>query len=105
MGAVRLKAETTFLRSFAKIYISEVAVSAKAELKMRENRINLAEIHQVLRTGVVVYTEKEEACGAQWTVEGLTCDDDRLRVWLDVYCNEYHICVIDVIRVARATDD
>jgi hypothetical protein len=81
MGAVRLKAETTFLRAFAKTYFTEVAFSARAELTMRENRINLAEIHQVLRTGVVTYTEKEEACGAQWTVEGLTCDDDPLRVW------------------------
>jgi hypothetical protein len=105
MGAVRLKAETTFLRAFAKTYISEVAISARAELRMRNDRINLAEVHQVLRTGVVTYTQKEDVCGAQWTVEGLTCDDDRLRVWLDVYCNEYHICVIDVVRIARATND
>jgi hypothetical protein len=105
MGVVRLKAETTFLRAFAKTYFAEVAFSAKAELTMRKDRINLAEIQQVLRTGVVTYTEKEESCGAQWTVEGLTCDDDRLRIWLDVYCNEYHVCVVDLIKIARASDD
>jgi hypothetical protein len=77
---VQLKAETRFLRGFAKTYFAEVSFTVEAEAQMREQRVTLASVQQVLRGGEVTDSEKEEADGARWIVEGQTCDEDLLRL-------------------------
>lgn len=102
MSAVKLELETEYLRSFASYYISEVGFDPTAEQQMRERKINLAEVLQALRTGWVVYSEKEDACGALWIVEGTTCDDDRLAIILEVFVDRYHMCIKSISRAVRS---
>ena len=105
MGVPRLKVETRFLRGFAKSYIAETAFTPTAEDDMRTARVSLADVHQALRSGWVVESDKEDAHGARWIVEGSTTDDVPLRLCLDVHCQHYRVCVLRVRRIAGTCDD
>jgi hypothetical protein len=101
MAVARFKTETTFLRGFAKTYLAEISFSPIVEGQMRQDKVTLADIHQVLRSGAVTESEKEDAVGAKWVAEGLTCDDERLRIWLEVYVDHYRISVVRVLKLVR----
>jgi hypothetical protein len=97
--AVALKTETTFLRGCAKAYASEIGFRPEAEQEMREHGIDWPAVHQVLRNDRVVWGEKEDAFGATWTVEGMTCDGDRLRLTVQVFCETYRVLVKSAARL------
>jgi hypothetical protein len=99
--AAAFKAETTYLRSWASSYFSEVSWDAEAEDTMRTEGIPFVLVRQVFLAGRVVTSEKDDAYGAEWEVVGTTCDGERLRLALTVYCNEYRVR-IRRIRVLRS---
>src|SRR5690348_7752338 len=101
MGVPRLKVETRYLRGFTKSYIGETAITSEAEEDMRSERVFLTDVHQALRSGWVVESEKEDADGARWTVEGNTADDNPLRLYLEVCCQHYRVSVLRVRRIAE----
>lgn len=104
MTAFSLRAETKYLRGFAKYHFGETAFEAEPEEYMRRHGISIPDVHQVLRRGTVTGSEKEDACGAFWEVEGKTVDDIPLRVWLEVYCDLYRVNVLRV-RMVELKDD
>ena len=96
--AAKVSFETDFLRAFAGTYVSEIAFTEKALDDIRwcrriGRRIGLADVLFVLKTGDVVTNEKEQADGAEWQVEGNTCDGDGLFITLEVWCDRYHVRV------------
>lgn len=106
VAAKRLKAtvETQYLREFARSYLSEVAFRPRAEMQMRSQGVTLTGVHHVMRTGDVAKTEKEDAEGTVWTVVGETCDDDRLRIQLEVFYDRYQMVIVDVRKIERKID-
>ena len=96
MGAVSLQPETVFLREFVDTYKSEVGFKPTAEEQMREEGVNLLQVLQVFRNGVVTSAEKDEADGAIWTIEGNTCDGEKLIVDVRAHCDRYHVCILGV---------
>jgi hypothetical protein len=105
MAAARLRTETRFLREFAKSYFTETAFTPDAERDMRLASVSLVGVHQALQSCVVVDSEKEDAEGARWTVEGKTVEDISLCLRLDVYCNHYRVTILNVWRLSERTDD
>src|ERR1700744_879514 len=101
MSALALNTETTYLREFAKHYLNEVAFDDEGERQMREREIYLVEVHQAMKTGVVISSEKEDAEGAIWIVEGETCDNVELIIMLQVQCDQYSMCIKGVIKRVR----
>jgi hypothetical protein len=101
--AAAFKIETTYLRGWASSYFSEVSWDAEAEQTMRAERIPLVVVRQVFLVGRVVTSEKNDACGAEWEVVGMSCDGDRLRLSLTVHCDEYRVRIrrIKVLRSDR----
>lgn len=100
MAAV-FKVETTYLRGWAASYYSELSWDAAAEMTMREEGLSLILVRQALLVGSVVWSEKKEACGADWEVVGSTCDGERLRIAMTVHCDQYRVR-IRRIRVIRS---
>ena len=84
MNSPKLKSETRFLRGFAKSYIGETAFTPDAEVSMRSERVSLLDVHQALRRGWVVDSDKEDAHAAQWTVEEEAAQDNPVRLYLEV---------------------
>jgi hypothetical protein len=97
--AAAFKVETVFVRSCAKTYASEIGFDPPAEDGMASLGLGWPEIHQSLRGGRVVWSDKEEAEGVTSIVVGRTCDGDRLRltVWWDCGC--YRMLVMSVERI------
>jgi hypothetical protein len=101
MATPKLKTETTYLREFMKSYISELSWTPSVEEEMRRWRISLVGLYAALRSGRVVHSDKEEAHVAIWLVEGQTEEDVPLRLWLEVQCNLYQVCVVGIIRLTE----
>ncbi len=102
MSAARLKVETEYLREFVKSYFSEIAFAPEVEREMRDQGIYLSEVNNALRTGIVVHSEKEDANGVTWIVEGETCDDEHLRMSMEVFVDRYHLCIKGIVKLARS---
>jgi hypothetical protein len=105
MALPRLRVETTFMRGFAKSYIGETSFTPRAEEDMRCAPVSLVDVHQALRSGWVVESEKEDAHGVLWTMDGNTADDDPLRLYLEVHCQHYRVCILRVSRIAGSSND
>lgn len=94
----KISVETVFIREFAAVYGSELAWTAEAEKQMGETKVFLPQLLQVMKTGEVVHSEKDEPFGAKWIVFGKTCDDDEVWLRLEVFCDCYHVCVLGIRR-------
>jgi ATP-dependent 26S proteasome regulatory subunit len=101
MAAVLLKIETKYIRSFSKSYLNEISITSEAQEQMRDQRITLVEVNQALKSGRVVYSEKENADGCVWVVEGVTCDDEYISLTLEVFCDRYHMSIISILKITR----
>lgn len=101
MRANKLRHETVYLREFAAHCLNELAFDDAAEEQMRRGSITLVEVNHAMKTGFVVNSEKEDAEGAIWVVEGKNCDDDKLVITLEVFCDRNHMCIKRVIKVMR----
>lgn len=101
--AAAFKIETQFLRGWAATYYAEVSWDTEAEETMREARMPLVVVRQVLLSGRVVFSEKSDADGADWEVIGSTCDGDRLRLALIVHCDQYRVRIRRVMVLRRNT--
>ena len=95
--AAALRIETGFLRGFARFYGSEIGYPPGAERALLRRGVSLVAALHVLEKCRVVVSEKDDACGAFWVAEGPTCDDERLRLSLRVYCDQYRVCILDVV--------
>ncbi len=96
-AAVVRKPEAVWLRDFLEVWAGDIVFSVDVEAQMRDLKVSRADILHVLRAGDVVGSEKTER-GANWTVEGRTCDDEWLRIELDVEVNIIRVVVIGVRR-------
>lgn len=77
------KSETAFLRGCAKTYETEVGFSPQAEADMAADGITWPDVYQVLRSGRVVWSDKEEACGARSIMVGRTCEGEKLSLTVE----------------------
>lgn len=102
MPVAPLKSETEYLRAFAEVYFGEIAFDNEAEQQMRSLRVSLVEIIHALRTGSVVSSEKEDAAGARWIVEGTTCDEEQLVITMEVFVDQYHLCIKGIANSVRS---
>jgi hypothetical protein len=93
---------TEYLREFAKHYLKYLAFDDEAERQMREEKISLVDVHNALKTGVVVDGDKESAEGATWVIVGETCEEEELTITLEVYVHQNDMCVKRVTRIKRA---
>lgn len=98
MSALKKKVsvETEFLREFARSPETEVGFTPKVELQMRVQMVSLTGVHQVMRTGEVVLSEKDSAECSMWVVVGETSNNDELRIMLEVVYDRYRMTVTDV---------
>ena len=97
--AAAFQYETVFVRSCAKTYASEIGFSPRAEEVMIPLKLSWPEIHQALRNGRVVWSDKEDADVGKSTMIGKTCDGDTLRltiIWDFGFC---HILVANIERL------
>lgn len=78
MAQPAFKAEQVWLRALLE-HIPEVLIDTKAQRTMASFGIDLSEVIHVLRTGDIVYSEREER-GAQIVVVGDNCDDEQLEI-------------------------
>ena len=89
--SARVSVETTFIREFASTYGSELAWTIEAEQQMHATRIYLPQILQVMRSGVVVRSDKESASMCTFTVVGRTIEDDFVELQLEVEYDRYRV--------------
>lgn len=80
--AAPYRLETAFVRSCAKQIASEIGFSPGAESQMALLLVFWSEVHQVLRSGRVIWSDKEEAEGAKSIMVGNCCDGERIRLTL-----------------------
>lgn len=80
--AAAFRIETAFVRSCTKWIAGEIGFSPNAELQMTSLGVFWPQVHQVLRNGRVIWSDKEEADGAKSIMVGMCCDGERLRLTL-----------------------
>ncbi len=93
--------ETEFLREFAVTYVSRISFDGGEIEDLQKLRdagliVGLPEILYVFKNGSVVSSEKEDADGCFWLVEGETCHGDNLAVAINVWCDHYRVRVLRV---------
>ena len=91
--------ETAFMRGLAKTLASEIGFSPAAELQMTALGVFWPEIHQVLRSGRVTWSDKEEADGAKSIMIGTCCDGVRLCLTLHWSYAPARVLVANVQRI------
>ena len=97
-GAV-YRVETTFVRECAKTYASEIGFTKGAERQMEVAGIFWPSIHQVLRSGRMVWSDKEEADCTKSIFVGSDCDGERLRLTLRWSASLYSLLVVSAERI------
>ena len=100
--AARLKPilsfETTWIQEYARTYLPEDAsISFPAEV-LRRAKINLLDVRNVFRFGSVVFSNKLDAPGSLWIVEGEDCNGSFLEVTTVVVSEEYRVKIRAVRR-------
>jgi hypothetical protein len=95
----KFQIETVWIREWARTYLPcESSLTYSAEL-FRANAINLVDLRNMLRNGVVVYSEKLDSPGAEWMVE---CDDGEgniFGIWLVVVSETLEVTVHNIKRL------
>lgn len=92
-------AETLFLRECVRREVGDIGFSSKAQIAMRDALVSWSDVFQVLRSGDVVWSDKEEAGFTSSVVIGETCDMERIRLTLAWDSNEMHVLVSSVKRL------
>jgi hypothetical protein len=80
--AAAYRIETAFMRTCSNKLAGEIGFSPEAELQMFAVPVFWPQVYQVLRTGRVIWSDKEEAEGAKSIMVGACCDGVRLRLTL-----------------------
>ena len=99
MAVVAFRAETTFVRGCAKTYASQIGFSPKAEGELSGLGLFWPSVHQALRGGRVVWSDKEDANETKSIVVGTDCDGDRLRLTIRWSYPEYTLLVVSIERI------
>lgn len=93
------RVETTFLRECAKTYVSEIGFSKEAERQMLVVGVYWPSVYQVLTSGHLVWSDKEEADCTKSIFVGDDCDGERLRLTLRWSATHYSVLVVSVERL------
>jgi hypothetical protein len=99
MAAQAFRVETAYVRGCARTYVSEIGFSPRAETQMSAARIDWPSVHQALRGGRVVWSDKEDAADTMSIVVGTDCDGNRLRVTISWSGARYSLLVLSVERL------
>jgi hypothetical protein len=91
--------ETAFVRGCAKTYAGEVGFSPEAEDQLLALMIGWPTVHQCLRNGNVIWSDKEDEGDAKSIVVGTGCDGERLRLTLRWSGTRYSLLVVSVERL------
>lgn len=97
--AVVYRVETAFMRSCAQKMTGEIGFSREAERQMLVLVIFWPQIHQVLRTGRVIWSDKEEADATKSIMVGTCCDNERLRLTLSWSYAPARVLVVSAERI------
>lgn len=89
------------------IYASQVVFGNRAlhdlhDLNKKGCTVGLADILYVFKLGTVVSSEKDDANGSLWRVEGETCHGNNLVIHINIWCDHY---MVRVLRVSILGDD
>jgi hypothetical protein len=98
--------ETQWIRDFARTYfLSEAGLSFAPE-RLRQIRLSLVSVRNVLRKGRVICSEKLDGPSALWIVDGKDNDDERYHVVLKVVSEALEVDLMEVEKVKlEETDD
>jgi hypothetical protein len=102
--AARVSFQTVFLREFARTYVSQISFTTEALEDLKRCRFGLADVLYVLKKGRVTMSDKEDAEGANWAVQGNTSHGDSMSVSLHVWCDHYQVRVLRVFNAKGVSD-
>ncbi|WP_296578832.1 DUF4258 domain-containing protein [Phreatobacter sp.] len=100
-----LEFETNWIRAYAETYMPSDAPFSFRPAQLRATGLSLVDIRNVLRSGLVVFSEKHDGPGARWVVEGHDDDGRRIRVWLEVESSLVRVELRKIEVVASKEDD
>lgn len=100
MNAVRHEVETTYINHWVECGVYELVVSAKIADEMRNQRVDLVDVNNALKTGTVVRSDMLESRGL-WDVVGVTVDDEGLDLQIAVVSSECEVELLRVMKVRR----
>lgn len=72
------EAEQIWLQAYFE-YCEQIELSIEAQLSMQENAVTLPEVLHVLRTGIIVWAERNHD-GCIYAVKGRNCDEEEITV-------------------------
>lgn len=97
---LKFPVETTFINAFVKDEGYGLSWTVRAGDQMRSCGVNLVDVNQVLRTGVVYESDFSEEQGGLWSVFGRTTENLGLNVVVTVRSTEYKVKVVFLEKAA-----
>jgi len=91
--------ETGYVRECAKVHSGEIGFSPGTEASYLALGVDWIDIHQVLCTGRVVWSDKEDASDTKSIMVGRTSEGERLRLTVVWRSPDYRLLVTSVERL------
>jgi hypothetical protein len=91
--------ETVWIREFARTYLPSEAGLTYAPQHLRDARISLVGIRNVMREGHVVFAAKLDGPGALWVIEDDNNDEEMFRLTVKVITEQLDVNLQKVERV------
>lgn len=88
--------ETEWVRGYARTYFPSEAPFNYRPALLRRKRVALVDIRNVLRSGIVTFSDKLDEPGAIWVVEGEDADGRGIVVTLHVISETLSVTLRDV---------
>lgn len=102
MGAkLKHPVETTFINEWVETGAYDLIVNLTVAGQMRRLKVDLLDVNHVLRTGIVVRSDMQEAKGL-WSVRGDTVEEVTLEIRIAVVSSECEVELLRILRVERS---